>query len=185
MLKWGSARRNSAARQGESSAAAQDPGSVSNGSGSSFGTISSLGVPPGSPRRGSRGNAALEALRGRVRSSSSATSPAHRAAMSATHHTRTDSGTAPPANATGNRRAVEEVMLDRQAIERLQTSSAPAALRSSTPPPYAHHSLDRSPLPNPMALDDRPRVPPPIYLRCSSNQPQSKLGTLTIHLPGW
>ncbi|KLT41852.1 hypothetical protein CC85DRAFT_292445 [Cutaneotrichosporon oleaginosum] len=36
-----------------------------------------------------------------------------------------------------------------------------------------------------MALDDRPRVPPPIYLRSSSTQPQSKAGTLHIHVPGW
>lgn len=63
-------------------------------------------------------------------------------------------------------------------------TSSPTA-RANTPPPYAHHSLDRSPMPNPLALDDRPRVPPPIYLRSSSNQPQSKLGTLTIHVPGW
>ncbi|WOO81269.1 uncharacterized protein LOC62_03G004798 [Vanrija pseudolonga] len=66
-----------------------------------------------------------------------------------------------------------------------QTASAPPMVRSATPPPYAHHSLDRSPLPNPMVLDDRPRVPPPIYLRSSSIQPQSRLGTLTIHVPGW
>ncbi|BEJ15975.1 hypothetical protein CspHIS471_0505800 [Cutaneotrichosporon sp. HIS471] len=36
-----------------------------------------------------------------------------------------------------------------------------------------------------MALDDRPRVPPPIYLRTSSTQPQSKAGSLSIHVPGW
>ncbi|KAL7423927.1 hypothetical protein Q5752_001512 [Cryptotrichosporon argae] len=56
--------------------------------------------------------------------------------------------------------------------------------RSATPPPYARHSLDRSPLADPRALDDRPRVPPPIYLRSSSPQPQSSKGTLKIHIPG-
>lgn len=76
---------------------------------------------------------------------------------------------------------------DRQARtrERMQTTSAPAAMRSATPPPYAHHTLDRAPLANPMVLDDRPRVPPPIYLRSSSTQPQSKSGTVQIHMPGW
>lgn len=69
--------------------------------------------------------------------------------------------------------------------ERWQTASAPAAIRSATPPPYHHHTLDREPLSNPMVLDDRPRVPPPIYLRCASTQPQSKAGTLRIHMPGW
>lgn len=67
----------------------------------------------------------------------------------------------------------------------MQTASAPAAMRSATPPPYAHHTLDRAPLANPMVLDDRPRVPPPIYLRSSSTQPQSKSGTVQIHMPGW
>ncbi|GMK55788.1 hypothetical protein CspeluHIS016_0208440 [Cutaneotrichosporon spelunceum] len=36
-----------------------------------------------------------------------------------------------------------------------------------------------------MVLDNRPRVPPPIYLRASSTQPQSKVGNLSIHVPGW
>ncbi|EIW67274.1 hypothetical protein TREMEDRAFT_69764 [Tremella mesenterica DSM 1558] len=34
-------------------------------------------------------------------------------------------------------------------------------------------------------MDERPRVPPPIYLRSSSPQPQSGRGSLRIHVPAW
>ncbi|KAK8854833.1 hypothetical protein IAR55_003572 [Kwoniella newhampshirensis] len=53
------------------------------------------------------------------------------------------------------------------------------------PPSYARSSLDRSPSVNPLVLDERPRVPPPIYLRSSSPQPHSAKGTLKIHVPAW
>ncbi|WVQ81909.1 hypothetical protein IAT38_004036 [Cryptococcus sp. DSM 104549] len=53
------------------------------------------------------------------------------------------------------------------------------------PPSYARSSLDRSPSLNPLVLDERPRVPPPIYLRSSSPQPASGKGTLKIHVPAW
>ncbi|WVR07466.1 hypothetical protein IAU60_004508 [Kwoniella sp. DSM 27419] len=69
-------------------------------------------------------------------------------------------------------------------------SSSPASPRgrpsSPRPPPsYARSSLDRSPSTNPMVLDERPRVPPPIYLRSSSPQGHSGKGTLKIHIPAW
>ncbi|WVQ99930.1 hypothetical protein IAU59_007073 [Kwoniella sp. CBS 9459] len=53
------------------------------------------------------------------------------------------------------------------------------------PPSYARSSLDRSPALNPLMLDDRPRVPPPIYLRSSSPQGHSGKGSLKIHVPAW
>lgn len=57
--------------------------------------------------------------------------------------------------------------------------------RERGPPSYADSSLDRSPLMNPMMLDDRPRVPPPIYLRSSTNQSASHKGSLKINVPAW
>ncbi|WVW85676.1 hypothetical protein I302_107714 [Kwoniella bestiolae CBS 10118] len=65
--------------------------------------------------------------------------------------------------------------------------SSPARGRPSSPrppPSYARASLDRSPALNPLALDDRPRVPPPIYLRSSSPGSSAK-GVLKIHVPAW
>ncbi|WVQ68116.1 uncharacterized protein L199_006322 [Kwoniella botswanensis] len=65
--------------------------------------------------------------------------------------------------------------------------SSPARGRPSSPrppPSYARASLDRSPALNPMVLDDRPRVPPPIYLRSSSPGSSAK-GTMKIHVPAW
>lgn len=53
------------------------------------------------------------------------------------------------------------------------------------PPSYATFSLDRSPSNVPLELDNRPRVPPPIYLRSSSPQGQSSKGQLKIHVPAW
>ncbi|OCF42751.1 hypothetical protein I317_03482 [Kwoniella heveanensis CBS 569] len=53
------------------------------------------------------------------------------------------------------------------------------------PPSYARSSLDRSPALNPLVLDERPRVPPPIYLRSSSPQGHSGKGSLKIHVPAW
>ncbi|WWC90774.1 uncharacterized protein L201_005711 [Kwoniella dendrophila CBS 6074] len=60
--------------------------------------------------------------------------------------------------------------------------------RSSSPrppPSYARSGLDRSPSLNPMVLDNRPRVPTPIYLRCSSPGNSSSKGSLKIHIPAW
>ncbi|OWZ42130.1 hypothetical protein C356_03575 [Cryptococcus neoformans c45] len=69
----------------------------------------------------------------------------------------------------------------------LSSSSSPRGRGVSPrpPPSYARSSLDRSPALNPMVLDERPRVPPPIYLRSSSPQPRSNVGTLKIHVPAW
>ncbi|KGB79453.2 hypothetical protein CNBG_5291 [Cryptococcus deuterogattii R265] len=69
----------------------------------------------------------------------------------------------------------------------LSSSSSPRGRGVSPrpPPSYARSSLDRSPSLNPMVLDERPRVPPPIYLRSSSPQPRSNVGTLKIHVPAW
>ncbi|AFR95678.2 hypothetical protein C343_03784 [Cryptococcus neoformans C23] len=53
------------------------------------------------------------------------------------------------------------------------------------PPAYAYSHLDRSPARNPMALDDRPRIPPPINLRSASLQPRSSTGELKIHVHSW
>ncbi|KJE02880.1 hypothetical protein I311_03382 [Cryptococcus gattii NT-10] len=49
------------------------------------------------------------------------------------------------------------------------------------PPAYAYSHLD-SPALNPMALNDRPRVPPPIKLRSASPQPRNSTGELKIHV---
>nr|KIR46087.1 hypothetical protein I312_04630 [Cryptococcus bacillisporus CA1280] len=49
------------------------------------------------------------------------------------------------------------------------------------PPAYAYSHLD-SPALNPMALDDRPRVPPPINLRSVNPQPRNSTGELKIHV---
>ncbi|WWD19019.1 hypothetical protein CI109_103476 [Kwoniella shandongensis] len=67
------------------------------------------------------------------------------------------------------------------------TPNSPRGRGSSPrpPPSYARSSLDRSPSVNPLILDERPRVPPPIYLRSSSPQPQSAKGFLKIHVPAW
>jgi hypothetical protein len=53
------------------------------------------------------------------------------------------------------------------------------------PPSYSRSSLDRSPMRNPLILDDRPRVPPPIYLRSSSPLGKSNKGSLRINVPAW
>ncbi|WWC71630.1 uncharacterized protein I206_105588 [Kwoniella pini CBS 10737] len=66
-------------------------------------------------------------------------------------------------------------------------SPLPSRGRTSSPrppPSYARASLDRSPSLNPMVLDDRPRVPPPIYLRSSSPGTSGK-GSMKIHVPAW
>ncbi|KAE8542611.1 hypothetical protein D1P53_001392 [Cryptococcus gattii VGV] len=52
------------------------------------------------------------------------------------------------------------------------------------PPAYAYSHLD-SPALNPMALDDRPRVPPPINLRSVNPQPRNSTGELKIHVHSW
>lgn len=53
------------------------------------------------------------------------------------------------------------------------------------PPSYADSSLDRSPMSNPLMLDDRPRVPPPIYLRSSTVSACSLNGSMKINVPAW
>ena len=53
------------------------------------------------------------------------------------------------------------------------------------PPSYADSSLDRSPMSNPLMLDDRPRVPPPIYLRSSTVSACSNKGSMKINVPAW
>ena len=53
------------------------------------------------------------------------------------------------------------------------------------PPSYSRSSLDRSPMRNPLVLDDRPRVPPPIYLRSSCPLGKSNKGSLRINVPAW
>lgn len=65
------------------------------------------------------------------------------------------------------------------------SSSRERGVSPRPPPSYARSSLDRSPSLNPMVLDERPRIPPPIYLRSSSPQPRSNVGTLKIHVPAW
>ncbi|WWC63208.1 uncharacterized protein I303_105808 [Kwoniella dejecticola CBS 10117] len=70
---------------------------------------------------------------------------------------------------------------------RRTASPLPSRGRTSSPrppPSYARASLDRSPALNPMVLDDRPRVPPPIYLRSSSPGTSGK-GSMRIHVPAW
>ncbi|WRT68347.1 uncharacterized protein IL334_005323 [Kwoniella shivajii] len=64
--------------------------------------------------------------------------------------------------------------------------SSPRGRTSSPrpPPSYARSSLDRSPSLNPLGFDERPRVPPPIYLRSSSPGSNGK-GSLKIHVPAW
>jgi hypothetical protein len=181
MFRWGSPRRNNGsplAPRAESPNGHGASSTVNGGTGAGAGTGTGSITGTGSLRP-PRGNAAIEALRTRVRSSS-ASIPARPGPLPTI-------GGGTPARAVASALSPPDRGRTREAM---QTASAPAvmaplAARSSTPPPYSQHSLDRSPLPNPMALDDRPRVPPPIYLRSSSNQPQSKLGTLTIHVPGW
>lgn len=163
-LRWPLTRRRSASASQPQASSSQQPQRRSSG----FGTASSPATAPApapatQPRRTS--NAALETLRGRVRGHSSAS-------VSGAN------GVSRPAYSGGTRSAPAIHLLS-------HTEEGASGSRSNTPPPYAHHSLYRSPLPNPMALDDRPRVPPPIYLRSSNNQPQSKLGSLSIHVPGW
>ncbi|WVN90233.1 uncharacterized protein L203_105469 [Cryptococcus depauperatus CBS 7841] len=70
----------------------------------------------------------------------------------------------------------------------ISSSSSSILGRGSSPrppPSYICSSLDRSPSLNPLVSDERPRVPPPIYLRSSSPQPISGKGTLKIHVPAW
>lgn len=170
-LRWPSPRRRASSsaqqqqQQQQQQAAPAQPVRRTSG----FGTSSSPAAASSQaaqaqttqPRRSSN---ALEQLRGRVRGNSSASL----------------------ANGNGSsRQAVSAGTRSAPVIHLPSHNENGGGDRANTPPPYAHHSLDRSPLPNPMALDDRPRVPPPIYLRSSSTQPQSKLGSLTIHVPGW
>lgn len=165
-LRWPSRRRSSSASQQQQAAASSPPPQRRT---SGFGTASSPAT--GSTQQSqsqshhqSRSSHALEQLRGRVRGNSSASV----------------NGNVPSRpTLSGGTRSAPVIQLPSH------TEEGASGTRAYTPPPYAHHSLDRSPLPNPMALDDRPRVPPPIYLRTSSTQPQSKLGSLTIHVPGW
>lgn len=98
-----------------------------------------------------------------------------------------------PSLASRGHSAPGAVQVRSLSVSAAQTSPPDSSTRYSrsranstrSPPSYARSYLDRSPSASAFRPDDRPRVPPPIYLRSSSSQGSSKQGQLKIHIPAW